>query len=164
MANPEDIAAGEWVTSMEGQPVIQRSDDQSYRSTELPRVVIRKSARRFTPMARKRSMQSPEGHMKCESRRDKSQQDEARRGPGQRIPIKEVVTTDTFRLRSRLTAMGVECQRSNGLLLARSTGAWLLALRHHLLHVPLRIELLVRGVRVLCWCARRSLCGCSLLR
>ena len=75
--------------------------------------------------------------MQCESRRDGSQQDEARRGPGQRGPIKEVVTTDTFRLRSRLTALDVECQGSNGLLLARSTGAWLLAAlrRHHLLHL-----------------------------
>lgn len=103
--------------------------------------------------------------MKCDSRRDESQQDEARRGPGQRGPIKEVVTTDTFRLRSRLTALDVECQGSNGLLLlARSTCAWLLALcRHHLLHVPLRIELLVRRIWVLCRGAGRGLCGCSLL-
>lgn len=104
--------------------------------------------------------------MQCESRRDESQQDEARRGPGQRGPIKEVVTTDTFRLRSRLTALDVECQGSNGLLLARGTGAWLLAAlrRHHLLHVPLRIELLVRRIWVLCRGARRGLCGRSLLR
>jgi hypothetical protein len=97
-------------------------------------------------------MESPEGHTKRESRRDESQQDEARRGRGRRVQG-EAVTTDTIRLRFTSYSHDVECQRSNSLLLARGASAWLLALCHHLLHVPLRIKLLVSGIRVLCGCA-----------
>lgn len=89
-----------------------------------------------------------------ESHSGESQQEEARQDPSRTVQSKAHSPQTRFRLRSRLTALAVERQRSNGLLLAGCTGAWLLALCHHLLHVPLCVELVVRGGRILRWRAR----------